>query len=282
VKVVLVGATGLLGTQVLAQGNQRAWKIIAPTKSELDITSDLNVTSFFLHTQPDWIINCAAFTNVDLAESQPDDAMMLNSYAPYLLASVCKWTGARLLHISTDYVFSGKKKTPYKENDKPAPLSAYAKTKRAGEINALQEFPKTVIVRTAWLFGEGRSCFPAAIIKAAKEGQHLRVVNDQTGSPSYTPDVAMGICALIESNPEPGYYHIVNQEPATRYQWACECLKAAGIKHKIQPITSDEWPTPAKRPKNSALSCERYLKLKLPPLPNWREATQKYLTMAQI
>lgn len=275
-RVLLVGATGLLGSHVLAELRARGHDVEAPPSDELDITDDRSISAYFLGTHVDWAVNCAAYTAVDQAEDEPDRARLLNAYGPMLLARVTTYLPLRLIHVSTDFVFDGRKGAPYDESDEPNPLCVYAKTKLEGERHVLDENPGNIVVRTAWLFGANGKCFPKTILQAAQEaGREIRVVSDQRGSPTYAPDLATAIVNLIEVNAPGGVYHIVNAGEATWYDFAVETLAAAGIQRSVTPIRSEEWLAKAHRPPYSVLATERYKSLGFPGLPDWRDAVRR-------
>lgn len=276
-RVLLVGATGLLGSEVHAELRARGHEVDAPESDELDITDDRSISAYFLGAKVDWMVNCAAYTAVDQAEDEPDRARLLNAYGPMLLARVTTYLPVRMLHVSTDFVFDGRKGEPYLETDETNPLCVYAKTKLEGETHVLGENPDNIVVRTAWLFGERGNCFPATILRLARKGEkQIRVVSDQRGSPTYAPDLAAAIANLIEANAPGGVYHVVNSGEATWHDLAVETLAAAGISSPVAPISSEEWPTKAQRPAYSVLATERYRSLGFPALPDWRDAVRRF------
>lgn len=277
-RVLLIGATGLLGSEVHTELLARGHEVDAPVSDELDITDDRCVSAYFLGARAEWIISCAAYTAVDQAEDELHRARMLNAYGPMLLARVTTYLPVRMLHISTDFVFDGAQRRPYLETDEPNPLGIYAKTKLEGERHVLSENPDNIVVRTAWLFGKNGTCFPATILRLAQQGEsEIRVVSDQRGSPTFAPDLASAIVNLIEANAPGGIYHVVNSGEATWFDLAVETLAAAGLPTPVMPIHSEDWPTKAQRPAYSVLATERYRCLGFPALPDWREAVQRYV-----
>lgn len=277
-RVLLIGATGLLGSDVHVELVSRGHEVDVPASDELDITDDRCVSAYFLGARAEWIINCAAYTAVDQAEDEPHRARMLNAYGPMLLARVTTYLPVRMLHISTDFVFDGAQRRPYLETDEPKPLGVYGKTKLEGEQHVLSENPDNIIVRTAWLFGKNGKCFPATILRLAQQGEsEVRVVADQRGSPTFAPDLASAIANLVEANAPGGVYHVVNSGEATWYDLAVETLAAAGLSTPVTPIRSEEWPTKALRPAYSVLATERYRSLGFPALPDWRDAVQRFV-----
>jgi dTDP-4-dehydrorhamnose reductase len=277
-RVLLIGATGLLGSEVHAELVSRGHEVDAPASDELDITDDRSISAYFLGARADWIVNCAAYTAVDQAEEEPHRARLLNSYGPMLLARVTTYLPVRMLHFSTDFVFDGKKGQPYLETDETNPLSVYAKTKLEGEQHVIGENPDNIVVRTAWLFGTNGKCFPTTILRLARQGEEeIRVVSDQRGSPTFAPDLASAVSNLIEANAPGGVYHVVNSGEATWYELAVETLAAAGLSAPVTPIRTEDWPTKAQRPAYSVLATERYRSLGFPALPDWRDAVQRYV-----
>jgi dTDP-4-dehydrorhamnose reductase len=276
-EVLLIGATGLLGSDVLVELQSRGWNVDAPNRTVLDLEDPRSIDAYFLAARPAWVINCAAYTAVDAAESDESRANVLNSVVPFSLARFCKWIKARLLHISTDFVFDGESKSPYKETDEAHPLGTYAKSKLHGERLALDENKEMIVARTAWLFGSNGKCFPRTILKAALEGKELRVVSDQFGCPSYTKDIAKALCNLVASDAVPGIYHVANRGQASWYELACETIRDAGIESEVQPISTEDWPTPAPRPKFSVLDTSKYESLGFEPMPEWQTGVQRFV-----
>ena len=249
----------------------------APTKDELNIGDDRSITAFFMHSASDWIINCAAYTAVDSAEEHRDAAFQINSYGPNWLGRVSQWTDARVLYISTDFVFDGQKSTPYTETDEPNPINVYGESKLQGEKSLMEAADTAVIVRSSWLFGANGKCFPTSIIQAAMQGKELRVVDDQIGIPTYTQDLAGALAHLVEINPEPGIYNVANSGQANWHELAIATLAAADIEANITAISSEEWPAAAKRPKYSVLDCSKFQSLGLSSLPDWRDAVRRFV-----
>lgn len=276
-EVLLIGATGLLGSDVLLELQSRGWTVDAPSRTVLDLEDPRSIDAYFLAARPAWVINCAAYTAVDAAESDESRANVLNSVAPFSLARFCKWIKARLLHISTDFVFDGNSNAPYKETDEARPLGLYGKSKFHGERLAFDENKEMIVARTAWLFGSNGKCFPRTILKAALEGRKLRVVTDQIGNPSYTRDVAKAICNLVASDAVPGIYHVANRGQASWFELACETIRRANIESKVEPISTEDWPTPALRPKYSVLDTSKYDSLGFGPLPDWQTGIARFV-----
>lgn len=257
----------MLGSDLLPALSERGHEVVAPSSKELDITDPTSVAQIPAGTfgKFDWVVNCAAYTAVDKAESEVREATELNALAPGYLAHACATAGGfalpcRLLHVSTDFVFDGSATEPYDEDAETNPLGVYGRTKRDGERAVLEAQPSAVVVRTSWLYGPNGGSFPRTILRAWLAGKTLRVVSDQTGSPTYTADLARSIADLVESNPYPGIYQATGPDTLSWQQFAVKALEAWNRVHKeareidVAPIKTEDWPTPATRPKYSALS----------------------------
>jgi len=273
VRLLITGAAGMLGSELAAL----APDALATNKADLDIL-DADAVSAALHNhRPEWVVNCAAFTRVDECEGNRE-AFRLNAEGPEVLARCCRGSGARLLHVSTDYVFDGEKDAPYTEEDEPKPLNDYGRGKLEGERRAMHAYPEgATIVRTAWMFGAKGPCFPKTILNAARLGGPLRVVADQTGSPTSASDLAEAILRFLALGPPPGLFHIVNSGSATWHEVAVATLSAAGIQAEVEAIATADWPTPARRPRYSVLDCSKVHRLGLPPLRHWGEALAEFV-----
>lgn len=252
-KVLITGAKGMLGQDMVAEFQKRDYEVHAADHKALDITDIQAVRAAITALKPDIVVNCAAYTNVDKAESEPEIAMRVNGLGPRNLALACEATGAVLLHISTDYVFDGEKEGPYEIWDTPNPINAYGKSKLWGENYVRSLMHRYFIVRTSWLFGKGGKNFVTTMLELAKRGEPIRVVNDQRGCPTYTVDLARACADLVESGCF-GIYHVTNQGATTWYEFAKEILRCAGLRVHALPITSEELPRPARRPRNSELA----------------------------
>ena len=245
--------------------------VVALTKSDLDITDSRCVARCVEDARPDVIVNCAAYTKVDQAESEESVANAINGSAVELLAQAANDAGALLVQLSTDFVFDGSKRTPYEINDAPRPLSAYGRSKLLGEVAATHA-SKHVIVRTSWLFGTHGPNFVEAIRRQVRLGNPLRVVNDQRGRPTYTPHLAEAIVRVV-ANDARGVIHYADEDECTWYDFACAIAPEA----KIAPVGTDEFPRPATRPAYSVLSTERYERLTGVTPAWWREGLREYL-----
>ena len=276
--ILLTGGSGQLGTAIKKELNLRGLEFSSPTSTELDICDQLKVIEFLGELRPTTIINCAAWTDVDGAESNPDGAYELNVIGPQNLAISARNYGARFLHISTDYVFSGEGKNEWSELDKHDPQSIYGKSKSEGEKLALSEYPEgTYIVRTAWLYSETRKNFALTMAKLALQGtDEVRVVNDQIGQPTYAGDLAKQILNLFSSNSPVGIYHGTNSGQASWYELAREIFEQAGADvSRVVPVSTLDFPRPAIRPKFSVLGHESWGMTYVEPMRDWRIALRE-------
>lgn len=282
-RIVITGANGQLGRALNQVLKTRTDLTIVNTGMEeptaycpiiLDITNPVAVMNFIQEIKPDVIINCAAHTGVDLCESEQERAYRINAIGPKNLATAADALDAKLIHISTDYVFDGEGTTPYTEDSITAPATVYGSTKLAGE-----EFVKSIcenynIVRTAWLYGEGKN-FVKTMLSLAEKNNEIRVVNDQIGCPTSALELARAIAFLID-NDGVGIYHGVCEGSASWYEFALEIFKLTGKDVNVLPISTEEYPTPAKRPKYSVLKNERLARAGY-TLKFWKDALREYI-----
>jgi len=269
-KVLILGATGQLGS-ALCSVLATELEVIAATRKEFDITDLTATRSFILATEPDVVINPAAYTDVDGCEKEREKAFLVNAIGARNVAIAAREVGAKLVHISTDYVFDGSKDGPYVEYDPPHPLNVYGWSKLMGEQMVREQNPRSFILRVAWLYSSSRKNFVKTMLRLAKEREEIRVVSDQRGTPTFVGDVAQQIKLLIETDYY-GLYHCTSQGSCTRYEFAKEIFRLAGVPVKVVPVTSAEFPTPARRPPHSVL--ENFL-LKVQGLdimPHWKES----------
>lgn len=263
-RVLVLGGAGMLGTDVVAELTSRGHEVTAPSLEELDITDPTSVARMASGEfgECDWLINCAAYTAVDKAEEEVREATEINTIGPSYIALAVQGLGAKLIHVSTDFVFDGEATEPYAEDARTNPLGVYGRTKRDGEDNVLNNNSNAIVVRTAWLYGPNGPSFPRTMIRAHESGRKLRVVADQTGCPTYTADLARVIVDLIEKNAFPGIYHAVGPEAMTWHEFASRTLRVCtGQDVEIEPIRTKDWPTPATRPRYSVLSTKKLLEL---------------------
>jgi len=275
--VLLVGAAGQLGRALVNVYQQRATDYVTLwARPEFDITQP-TVADQVATLAPDVVINAAAWTNVDGAETQPDAAYAVNTLGPKYLALGCKRCGATLVHVSSNEVFAGHVGQFYREYDQPGPRSVYARSKLGGELAAQQILDQLFVVRTAWLFGPGGANFPSKITTAADKHGQLRVVADEVGNPTYAPDVAEAIVQLLTTQ-HYGLYHLVNGGYASRFDLAQATLQANGRGHiPLTPIAAADWPRPAPPPLHAVLINQAAAALGIELRP-WQAALQAYVT----
>ena len=234
------------------------------------------VRNFFKASSPDALVNCAAYTAVDRAESEKDLAMAVNAEAPGNLAAICREHGTRLIHISTDYVFDGKARSPYREDDPTGPTSVYGLSKRDGEKAVLEADPDAIVIRTSWVYHEHGKNFVRTMIRLMRERERVGVVDDQYGSPTYAGDLAECIVRILESDkPVPGVYNFSNEGDITWYEFAVAIREIIHSPCAVEAITTEQYPTPAPRPAYSVLSKEKICTTYGIRLVPWRESLEK-------
>ena len=285
-KILVTGANGMLAKEVkekFEKGNE----IIATDVAELDITDEKAVMNFVMNTNPDYIINCAAYTAVDKAEENYELADKINGDGPTNLAKAAKSAGAKLVHISTDYVFGGELDVSkdYKEDYEKAPVTVYGKTKVHGEEGIIANMEEYYIFRTAWLYGVGGNNFVKTMTKLGSTRDEINVVSDQHGSPTYAKDLTEIIYQAIEKKIPYGIYNATNEGYTTWYDFTKEILAEQGIECKVNPVTTDEYIammkiTQAKRPFNSQMSKSKLEACGI-KVPEWKDGLKRYLAEAK-
>ena len=288
-KIMIIGHKGQLGTELLnclKNGNSeigplpkdfQAAEIVGADIDTLDITDSRLVSAYINAEKPDVVINCAAYTNVDGCESHPEDAYKANAIGARNLAMAAEHVGAKLIHISTDYVFRGDETTPRREYDPANPISVYGKTKLAGEEFVKSFSSRWFIIRTAWLYGYYGKNFVKAIINKAREKGALSVVNDQVGNPTNAADLAHHILKIAASE-EYGIYHCTGNGQCSWFEFAQKIVTMAGIDAVVSPCSSDEYPSPTKRPAYSVLD---HMMLRISvgdEMRNWEDALEAFLS----
>jgi dTDP-4-dehydrorhamnose reductase len=276
-KVVVTGAAGQLGQDVLLELERKGHQAIGTDRDQLDITNEGDVLAFISDVKPDVILHCAAYTNVDAAEEDEEAAYQVNGIGTKNLALAAKQIGAKILYISTDYVFNGTASEPYEVDQPTEPLGAYGRTKLAGEEFVQEILEKYFIVRTAWVFGAYGHNFVKTMLRLGKERGEVGVVHDQVGSPTYTVDLAKFMVELMETE-KFGIYHATNSGVCSWYEFAVEIFNQAGLNVKVNPVTTEQFPRPAARPKYSVLSKNKIEQQGLTPLRDWKSALDAYLT----
>ena len=269
---LVVGAGGQLGIDLLAVLRNSPDDVKGLTRVDLDVTDAAAVAAAVDAVRPTIIVNAAAYTAVDAAESDEAAAYAANAQAPEHLAKAAVACGARLVHVSTDYVFAGDASTPYDENAPTAPRSAYGRTKLAGEQAVLAVAPQAYVVRTAWVYGQGRN-FVKTMARLQRERETVSVVDDQRGSPTWSRDLAEGLVGLARSQAPGGIYHCTNSGETTWCGFARAIFEELGADPaRVLPITTAEFPVPAPRPAYSVLGDRRWREAGLPPMRHWRKA----------
>jgi dTDP-4-dehydrorhamnose reductase len=274
--VVVTGAHGQLGSALLRRAPDAGLEAVGCDVDTIDVTEPEAVAELLERTTPRWLINCAAATAVDACEQDEALAFAVNARAPDLLAGACARHGTTIVHISTDYVFAGTAQRPYREDDPTGPRSVYGRSKLAGEA-AVRKVDDHLIVRTAWLYGHGGRSFVEAIrAQVVKGTDPLRVVADQTGSPTYADDLAEAVMALMRLGAH-GTVHAVNSGEVTWHGFAKAIVAELGAAVTVEPVTSDAFPRPAPRPRYSVLDTARLETLIGRRLPPWRDGLRRYL-----
>lgn len=275
--VVLGGKTGLLGQALCMAMTRRGWTVHAPGRADLDLFDRPAVEDYLTRTGADILFNTVAYTKVDQAEDEPSEAARLNRQLPLVLGQAARNAGVRLVHYSTDFVFNGRKTTPYTTEDQPDPRSVYGSTKLQGERELLAlGLPGLLIIRTSWLFGPCKINFVTRILELAAARPELSVVHDQVGSPSYTPDLAANSLALVESGAA-GLFHLANSGQASWCELAAEAVRGADLPCRVKPITSAQYPQKAVRPAYSVLDLSKFTAATgITPRP-WLQALREFL-----
>ena len=281
-RILVTGAGSQLG-KVLRMMNPDDYEFDFQSKYTLDISKKKEVKDFFKKNTYDYCLNFAAYTDVNRAESQPDKCLKVNVKGVENLAKAGRKYGFTLVHISTDYVFDGKKDKPYLETDIPHPLNVYGSSKLLGEQIIQMCTQKHFIIRTSWLYSPYNNNFVKTILRLSEDKKSLRLINDQTGTPTYAPDLVQFILHLIkftEKNPEQnnyGIYHFSNKGKATWYEFGNEIIKLSGKKKKIIPITSGKFDSPAKRPAYSVLSKKKINETFNYKARHWKKALEDFI-----
>jgi dTDP-4-dehydrorhamnose reductase len=275
-KVVVTGIKGQLGYDLVKQLTARNHQVYGIDRNDLDITDEKAVKAYFEEVKPDALLHCAAYTNVDAAEEDKETAYNVNALGPKYLAQAASKVGAKMVYVSTDYVFDGTAAEPYEVDHPTHPLGVYGETKFAGEEFVKEYLDRYFIVRTAWVFGINGNNFVKTMLRLAEDRDELGVVHDQVGSPTYTVDLARFMIDLVESD-KYGVYHATNEGVCSWYEFAVEIFNQRGVNVKVNPLTSEQFPRPAARPKYSVLSKKKIIEQGFTPLPNWKKALSAFL-----
>ncbi len=282
-RVTLFGASGLLGQELVHELsgndlNREQDQLAALSVEDADLRDHARVRDVIRDSRPEWILLLAAYTDVDGCESNRDLAFAVNCDGAVNVAQAAREAGSRLLFVSTDYVFDGSKRSPYETSDPRNPTSVYGESKARAEERLLEILPEVCIARTSWLFGHGGKCFPATILKLASTRPEISVVNDQRGSPTFTRDLASALVKLCRASAH-GIVHVTNSGNCTWYEFASEIVRESGMPAKVKPVTTAEFPRPARRPAYSVLSPDSLHAYNI-HMPEWQDALRRYLASA--
>ena len=278
-KILITGADGQLGSEFRALAEEFSeFDFIFTDINELDVAKWKEVEAFFVKHEPDYVVNCAAYTAVDIAEKDNSFAELLNTKAPSFIGNIAEKFNSKVIHISTDYVFDGTSCVPYSEADLVNPESVYGKTKLNGEIGLIKEHDSAIIIRTSWLYSSFGKNFMKTIVRLSEEREKLRVVFDQVGSPTYARDLARTILIIISKTGtgnvdwKPGIYHYSNEGVCSWYDFAKTIMEFKEINCEVLPIETVDYPTPAKRPAYSVLNKSKIKRIFGVQIPYWRDS----------
>lgn len=275
-KVLVTGTKGQLGYDVVNELEKRGHTAVAVDIEEMDITDADSVDQVITEADVEAVIHCAAYTAVDAAEENVELCRKVNAEGTENIAKVCKKLDLKMIYISTDYVFDGEGERPWEPEDERHPLNVYGQTKYEGELAVEKYLEKYFIVRIAWVFGVNGKNFIKTMLKLSENHSELNVVDDQVGSPTYTYDLAVLLVDMVETE-KYGRYHATNEGLCTWYEFAKEIFRQAGVEVKVNPVTSEMFPSKAKRPKNSRMSKDKLEENGFCRLPTWQNALERYL-----
>lgn len=275
-RILVPGSAGQLAQEIIKQANALGHEVVAPDERTFNITDLSTVKKLIYDVGPDVVINCAAYNDVDKAETDWKTAYMVNAIGVKNLALACKDKDNLLVHYGTDFVFDGKAKTPYTIADVPSPISQYGRSKLLGEEMVLRHSERYFMIRTSWVFGAGNFSFARKIMQWAGKNKVIKMVDDQTSSPTYTVDLAAGTLRLIGTESY-GLYQMTNTGQCSRYDWASHILKTIGWDGELQRAKSAEFNTPAQRPEYSTLDNFPLQETIGELLPSWQDATERFI-----
>ena len=275
-RILVTGVKGQLGHDVMNELAKRGHIGIGVDVEEMDITDAKKVNEVIRASEVEAVIHCAAYTAVDAAEDQVELCRKINAEGTENIAKVCKELDIKMMYISTDYVFDGEGTRPWEPDDERHPLNVYGLTKYEGELAVEKYLDKFFTIRIAWVFGVNGKNFIKTMLKLSETHDELNVVDDQIGSPTYTYDLAVLLVDMIETE-KYGRYHATNEGLCSWYEFACEIFRQAGRDVKVNPVSSDEFPTKAKRPHNSRMDKSKLTENGFTPLPAWQDALKRYL-----
>jgi dTDP-4-dehydrorhamnose reductase len=281
-KVLVTGADGQLGYDVVKKLKEEKIEHLGVDKKDFDLTNEQETKDFILDYAPDVIVHCAAYTDVDQAELEKKLAYQVNVEGTKFIAEAARELDAKLLYISTDYVFDGQGEEPFEVTDQPNPINYYGETKYQGEQKVKKLLDKYFIVRTSWIFGEHGDNFVKTMLELGKERDEISVVADQYGSPTYTGDLAELIVDMIKTD-KYGIYHATNEGFCSWYEFSKEIFKSADIDVVVKPISNDEFKNKAERPNNSKLSKQNLINNEFNMLNDFKKSVYKFITgMSEI
>ena len=270
-RILVTGANGMLARDLCPMLEDADFEVIETTRNELDVTDELQVRRVISDVKPDYVAHCAAYTNVDKAEEEPETAELVNAKSAEYIAKACNSNNAIMIYISTDYVFDGTKKTPYVSDDTTNPTGAYGLSKLHGEEAVRKFCPAHYIIRTSWLYGHHGKNFVETMISLAEKTE-LKVVDDQVGCPTWTVDLSDAIISFIDEEPPFGTYHACGAGSTSWYGFAKEIFDLMSLNVNLIPCTTEEFPRPAKRPAYSVMDNEGLLR-------DWKQALQEYIEL---
>ena len=279
-KVLVTGVKGQLGYDVVNELKKRGHEAVGTDVEEMDITDAAKVREILTQENPDAVVHCAAYTAVDAAEDNEEICRRINAEGTENIAKVCHELDCKLLYVSTDYVFNGEGERPWEPDDEREPLNVYGQTKCEGELAVEKYVEKFFIVRIAWVFGVNGKNFIKTMLRLGKDHDELTVVADQIGSPTYTYDLSRLLVDMIESD-KYGRYHATNEGLCSWYEFAVEIFRQAGMDVHIRPVTSEEYPSRARRPHNSRMDKSKLEENGFERLPEWTDALSRYLKVIE-
>ena len=274
-RILVTGAKGQLGADIVNTLSAKGIEHLGTDIEDFNIADKDAVLDFVKTYAPDAAIHCAAYTAVDAAEDNADWCMRTNAEGTENIARACRDIDAEMIYISTDYVFSGEGDSPYETDSNRAPLSIYGKSKLIGEDSVMRNLDRHYIVRTSWVFGENGDNFVETMLKLSKDRDEINVVDDQIGSPTYTVDLAILLCQMVQSG-KYGVYHATNEGFCSWAEFACEIMKTSGSACRINQISTEQYPTKAVRPRNSRMSKVSLDNAGFARLPEWKDALGRY------
>jgi dTDP-4-dehydrorhamnose reductase len=268
----------MLGHDIVRAAADAGHEVTPATRSDLDVTDAGATRAAVRDAGPDVVLNCAAYTDVDRAEAEPEAALRVNGEGARAVAAAARLAGAAVLYVSSDYVFGGGKGEPYLESDTTAPLSSYGRSKLAGELATADAKPHHLVVRSSWLFGTSGGNFVETMLRLGREREEIAVVDDQIGCPTYTAHLADGLLRLVEAGAS-GIHHLAGAGECSWFEFAREIFRQAGVDCRVKPCTTAEMPRPARRPPYSVLRSEREGAAELPP---WTAGLERYLAEREV